>query len=625
MQTFKKILFLLTPKERRLGALVLCMVIVMALLETAGVASVMPFLSVLGNPEVVNTNQVLSTLYHGLGFESEDTFLMALGAAAFMVIIFSTAFRTLTHYAMNRFIQMRQHSIGERLLETYLRQPYTFFLDRHSGDLTKNILSEVDQLIIQVFNPFMMMIAYSVVILSIVGLMLFISPLMTIGVAVVFGGMYLLVYLLVRGTLARSGRDRVKANQERFTEAGEALGGIKEIKLLGREHAYLSRFRGPSIRQARHQATNLTISKIPKFAIEAVAFGGIIALILVLLALQGGVSGGTLGEILPILGLFAFAAYKLLPAAQIIFQGFAKLRFGMAALDGVCDDLYQRSALAEIFRKDPQPLVPSEKIILKDLTYTYPNAASPALKDINLDIPVGTSVGLVGSTGSGKTTMVDVLLGLLHPQQGQIYVDETPIFEVQNSSLKAQSSAQGGNSPLTNHNSLRAWQQALGYVPQDIFLTDSTVTENIALGVPKDQIELEQVMRCARMAQVHDFIVQEMPNGYDTLVGERGVRLSGGQRQRIGIARALYHDPQVLIFDEATSALDTVTEKAVMQAIDDLSRLKTVIIIAHRLSTVQKCDKVVLLEKGRVSASGTFEQLTRRNDSFRNMAVAAGS
>ena len=206
MPTIRKILFLLTSRERRRGALVLGMVIVMALLETAGVASVMPFLSVLGNPEVVHTNQVLSTVYQGLGFESVDTFLMALGAAAFVVIVFSAVFRPLTHYAVNRFIEMRRHSIGERMLETYLRQPYSFFLDRHCGDLAKNILSEVDQLIGNVFQPGMLMIAYSVVILSIVGLLLSISPLMTMGVAVVIGGMYALIYLLVRRILARAGR-----------------------------------------------------------------------------------------------------------------------------------------------------------------------------------------------------------------------------------------------------------------------------------------------------------------------------------------------------------------------------------------------------------------------------------
>ncbi len=574
--TYRKALALLSPKEKRRGGLVLGMVIIMAVLETAGVASVMPFLSVLGNPEVVETNPALNAVYEGLGFTSVDGFILGLGAAAFGLILFSAFFRSLTHYAMNRFIEMRRHSIGKRLLETYLRQPYAFFLDRHSGDMAKSILSEVDQLVQQVFRPGMQMVAYSVVILALVILLIVVDPWLALGVAVVIGGMYALIFGSVRGILGRVGRDRARANQERFTAASEALGGIKDIKLLGREHAYLSRFNGPSSRQARHQATNQTLSEIPKFIIEAVGFGGVIALTLVLLATQGSTNSNALGDILPILGLYAFAGYRMLPAAQRIYAGMAKLRFGAAAVDGVYNDLHQRSALAELHKRAPRPLALRQTIALQNIHYTYPNAERPALQGINLEIPVGSSVGIIGTSGAGKTTLVDVLLGLLRPTQGAIVVD----------------------GQLITDDNLHAWQQALGYVPQDIFLTDSTVAENIALGVPPDQIAHEQVERCAHMAQVHEFIVNDMPRGYDTVVGERGVRLSGGQRQRIGIARALYHDPPVLVFDEATSALDNETEKAVMEAIDALQQQKTVIIIAHRLTTVRNCQQVLQLEHG---------------------------
>ncbi|WP_026182233.1 MULTISPECIES: ABC transporter ATP-binding protein [unclassified Thioalkalivibrio] len=580
MNTWRKTLALLTPKEKRRGGLVLGMVIVMAVLETVGVASVMPFLSVLGNPDVVQTNPVLNTAYEGLGFTSVDAFILTLGAVAFGLILFSAFFRSLTHYAMNRFIEMRRHSIGKRLLETYLRQPYAFFLDRHSGDMAKNILSEVDQLVQNVFRPGMQMVAYGVVVIALVILLIVVDPWLALGVAVVIGGMYALIFGTVRGVLGRVGRDRARANQERFTAASEALGGIKDIKLLGREHAYLSRFDGPSARQARHQATNQTLGEIPKFIIEAIGFGGVIALTLVLLATQGGTGSNALGDILPILGLYAFAGYRLLPAAQRIYAGMAKLRFGGAAVDNAYYDLHQRAALAELYKRAPQPLVPRRNITLQKVHYTYPNAERAALHGINLEIPVGSSVGIVGASGAGKTTLVDVLLGLLRPTEGAIVVDGKPITD----------------------DNLRAWQQALGYVPQDIFLTDSTVAENIALGVPPEQIDHEQVERCARMAQVHDFIVQDMPQGYETLVGERGVRLSGGQRQRIGIARALYHDPPVLVFDEATSALDHETETAVMEAVAVLSSTKTIIMIAHRLGTVSRCDSIVKLQQGAVQS-----------------------
>lgn len=581
LDTWRKALSLLNRKEKRRGGLVLGMVVIMAVLETAGVASVMPFLSVLGNPEMVQTNSVLNTLYTTLGFSSVDNFIMALGGAAFGLILFSAFFRSLTHYAMNRFVEMRRHSIGKRLLETYLRQPYAFFLNRHSGDMAKNILSEVDQVVGQVFRPGMEMVAYSVVVLALVSLLVAVDPRLAIAIAIVIGSMYALMYVIVRNILSRVGRDRALANQERFTAASEALGGIKDIKLLGREHAYLARFDGPSNRQARHQSTNKTLGEIPKFIIEAVGFGGVIALTLVLLATQGGTGSNALGEILPVLGLYAFAGYRMLPAAQKIYSGMAKLRFGAAAVDNAYRDLRERSALVELHKQVPKPMVPKQSIVLQNIHYNYPSTVRPALQGINLEIPIGHSVGIIGTSGAGKTTLVDVFLGLLRPTEGAIIVDGKPITD----------------------DNLRAWQQALGYVPQDIFLTDSGVAENIALGVPSDQIDHEQVVHCARMAQVHEFIVNEMPQGYKTVVGERGVRLSGGQRQRIGIARALYHDPPVLVFDEATSALDNETESAVMEAVDALSSHKTILIIAHRLTTIEKCTQTVRLYAGSADIS----------------------
>lgn len=601
MFPMKKFLFLLSSRDKRRGTLVLAMMAIMALLETAGVASVMPFLGVLGNPELVHTNHFLASAYEAFGFQSVDTFLIALGGMAFGLILFSAVFRTLTYFVMNRFMEMRSHSISKRLLETYLKQPYVFFLNRHSSELATNILSEVDELIHNVVRPGMRMVAYSLVALAVITLLVVVNPVLAAAVAAVIGGLYAAVYLIVRGIVARLGSDRADANKERFAAAGEALAGIKDIKLLGREHAYLSRYEGPSTRQARHQATIQTLAQVPKYFIEAVGFGGIILMALILLALQGGATGSALGDVLPILGLYAFAGYRLLPAAQYIYEGLARLRFGVPVVHAIYEDLRERSTLAEIRSREPEPLVPRRSIALENVSYCYPNAPEPALVKIDLAIPVGTSVGLVGSSGSGKTTLVDVLLGLLRPSLGEVTLD---------------------GEPVTSTN-LRAWQRTLGYVPQDIFLTDSTMAENIALGVPAKDIDHEHVVRCARMAQIHGFITQEMPEQYATIVGERGVRLSGGQRQRIGIARALYHDPSVLVFDEATSALDTVTEHAVMEAIRTLSHQKTIILVAHRLSTVQHCDQVVILDKGQVSASGTYAELQQGSNLFRTMTDSA--
>lgn len=593
-EVYRKTLALLTTKEKRQGMLVLFMVLIMAILETVGVASVLPFLSVLSNPEHISDTPALAWLYAYLNFSNTNDFLIFLGACAFVLVIVSSLFRIATTYVMNRYSQMRRHTVGDRLLETYLRQPYEFFLNRHSGDMAKSILSEVDQLVQNVIRPGLEAVAYSIVGLAIIALLIVIDPWIALGVGSVIGGMYVLIFWAVRGVLGRLGRARAQANRERFTAAGEALGGIKDIKLLGREYAYLSRFRPSSIRYSRYQATNRTLSEAPNFLIEGVGVGGVIILALILLAIRDDLS-----EVIPLLGLYALAAYKLLPAASKLYTGLAKFRFGASAVNDIYEDLLVRSALAEISKPKPAPMSLQQAVTLKNLTFTYPNATSPALLDINLSIPLGTSVGIVGGTGAGKTTLVDIILGLLTPQSGGLWVDDTQIDSL----------------------NVRAWRRSLGYVPQTIFLTDASIAENIALGVAPERIDRTRVTECAQRAQLHEFITGSLTDGYNTTVGERGVRLSGGQRQRIGIARALYQRPTVMVFDEATSALDNLTEKAVIRAVDALSQDNTVIMIAHRLSTVEHCDRIYLIEHGRVAAVGTYKELLADNVRFQAMAT----
>jgi len=575
------------------------MVIGMALLESIGVVSVMPFLAVLGDPEMIEVNPILSEMFSiakSLGVNDADHFLMVLGVGAFSIIIISSVYRIFTHFLLNRFIEMRRDSIGSRLLETYLYQPYSFFLGRHSGDMSKTVLSEVDQFVHQTLRPVIMMLAYSVVLVSLISLLVIADPKLAAIVAVTFGLLYLLVYFAIRGYLDKTGRLRVESNSERFLMASEAFGGIKSIKLRGCESFYMDRFSSASGRFARIYAGHQTLTQAPKFIVEAIAFGGVILLTLALLRQQGGEGSSALGQVLPLLGLYAFAAYRIQPAATAIYQGMANLRYGALTVDNLRRDL--TIGTPDVPRHDMPPNGGvSEVIELDRIDFSYPETRKMTLSGINLKIPVGSSIGIVGSTGSGKTTLVDVLLGLLRPSEGAILVDGKPVTD----------------------NDLRGWQRNLGYVPQEIFLTDTNIAQNIAYGMPAEEVDMAQVERCARMAQVHDFISEELPDGYHSLVGERGVRLSGGQRQRIGIARALYHDPSVMVFDEATSALDTVTEQAVMQAIEGLQNNKTIIIIAHRLSTVRNCDNVVVLKGGRIKAQGSFDELSKNDFQFKAM------
>ena len=599
LTTYRRLLELFDSRERRRFWLVCGMIFVMGLLELLSVASILPFLRVLSDPEIVETNAALRAVYDRLGFERTDHFLVLLGTVTCLFIVVGQVFKSLTVYALCLFSRMREFSIGRRLLAAYLHQPYSWFLGRHSAELGKAILSEVNQVIMGVVVPALRLLAFGTIIVMMAVLLLLTEPSAALGAALIVGGGYAAIFAVARRYLGRIGTDRVHANAERFRIAQEALGGIKDVKLLGLEASYLGRFGRPAARFARYQAMAMAIGEIPRFLVEAVVFGAMMAFLLTLLVLQEG----RLEAVLPIIGVFAFAGSKMFPAAQRVYRSMSDLRFNRPALDALHADYQARLAAPAV----PAAAVATPAMRLQrqldfvDVRYTYPGAERPALAGLSLTIAANTTVGLVGASGAGKTTAVDVLLGLLSPQAGAIQVDGTGL--------------DAGN--------VRGWQRRLGYVPQQIFLSDESIAANIALGCDEDAIDMAAVERAARIAELHDFVVGELPEGYRTAVGERGVRLSGGQRQRIGIARALYHDPDVLILDEATSALDNLTERAVMDAVHNLAHAKTIVMIAHRLSTVRNCDTIFMLEHGRCTAAGDYDSLYARHESFRELAAAA--
>jgi ABC-type multidrug transport system fused ATPase/permease subunit len=596
MQTLKKLLDLLTPHERKRAGLLLGMILVMALLDMLGVASIMPFMAVLANPELVETNTILKTAYAAsinFGVDTPEQFLFTLGIGVFVLLVGSLAFKALTTYAQLRFTLMREYSIGKRLVEGYLHQSYSWFLNRHSADLGKTILSEVSTVIGHGVTPIMNLIAHGAVAIALLTLLIVMDPKLALIVGLTLSAAYGLIFKTTSGLLARMGTERVKVNQERFTAVSEAFGAAKEVKVGGLEHAYIQRFAEPAQTYARHQASAQVISQLPRFALEAIAFGGMLLVMLYLMA-----QSGSFASALPIIALYAFAGYRLMPALQQIYGALTSLRFAGPALDALHQDLMSLQPPGPNTQQPAMPL--TQAITLNNIVYRYPNAATPALKGISLSIPAKSTVGLVGATGSGKTTTVDLVLGLLDAQEGTLAID---------------------GQPITEHNK-RAWQRAIGYVPQQIYLADDTVAANIAFGIGPEQIDQAAVERAAKIANLHEFVTSDLPQGYATTVGERGVRLSGGQRQRIGIARALYHNPQVLILDEATSALDNLTEQAVMEAVHNLGQEITIILIAHRLSTVKDCDQIFLLEKGELKAQGRFEELTQASERFRAMAAS---
>jgi ATP-binding cassette, subfamily B, bacterial PglK len=594
MKTLKKLLDLLSSRERKRATLLLCMILFMALLDMLGVASIMPFMAVLMNPQLVETNSVLASFYNIFGFTDQQSFLFFLGVMVFVTLVVSLTFKALTTYVQLRFTMMREYSIGRRLVAGYLHQPYTMFLNRHSADLGKNVLSEVSTVVNGSMVPMMTLIAQGAVTIALLSLLLLLDPKLTLIVGAVLGTAYGLIFKVTSKFLSRIGTERIVANQIRFTAVSEAFGAAKEIKFGGLEQTYIDRFSRPAENYAKHQASSQVITQLPRFALEIVAFGGMLLLVLYIMAS----SDGGFATALPIITLYALAGYRLMPALQMIYSSFSILLYASPALDALHSDLVNIDSY-ETNNSNAVPMKLVDSIALKDITFFYPNTEQPSLQNLNLIIKAHNTIGLVGSTGSGKTTTVDLILGLLKPQQGSLLVDGV----------------------IINAINRRQWQKTIGYVPQQIYLADDTVAANIAFGIESNEIDFKAVERAAHIANLHDFVVGELQHGYATTVGERGVRLSGGQRQRIGIARALYHNPEVLILDEATSALDNLTEQAVMEAVNNLGHEITIIIIAHRLSTVQTCDQIYLLDKGNVLAHGTYDQLAKENETFRAMAA----
>lgn len=580
---------LLEPRERRKLYLVGIGAVFMAFIEVLGVGSIMPFMAVASKPEVIHTNEYLSRVYQLLGFTSERSFLIFLGIGLLAFLILTNGSHAFMHYAKTRFTSMRRHSLGMKLIRRYLGQPYDYFLSRNSFDFVKNLNSEIQNLITGTLMQMVEVIHRSIQVLLLTTFLFVVDPSSTIVVIGAVGVLYGLVFSFLRRLITRIGKERFEQAAATSRVVSEAFWGIKEVKLAGIEQAFADQYAKPSKRLALNLSKSELVGDLPKFALETAAFSSIIIIVLTMIASDGGFADAA-----ATVSLFAYAGYRLIPAIQALFKAFTKLRYSAPTAERISKEFIETANARPLIRRSPARMPVEHGISVVDLSFRYPGSDRDVLSGINLQIPANALVGLAGRTGSGKTTLVDIILGLLEPTAGALLIDDTR---------------------LTKDN-LPAWQANLGYVPQNIHLSNRSIAENIAFGVLKDSIDMSAVEQAARLAQIHDFIVGELPGRYDTDVGERGIRLSGGQRQRVGIARALYRDPKVLVMDEATSALDGHTEKTVMEAIDSLQGSRTIILIAHRLSTLSKCDTIFQLEHGVLVDSGTHEELKGRNEYF---------
>lgn len=594
LQNYRLVWGLFNGRERRKFCVLVVLTILMALFEVAGVAAILPFLALIGDPGMIQTNPVIALFARLSGLTDPGTITLAFGMAVLLMLVLGMAVRALGTYAQVRFSMMRAFTIATRLLRVYLHQPYVWFLSQNTAEFGQSLLSEIDLVVRQCVLPAVLMISNITITLLIVLLLFIVEPVVAIGALGLLGSVYAVIYMFLRKRLDRIGKERIAHNKARFQVVQEIGGGIKEIKVMGLEDIALSRFHSPALGMAQTQSLADVMGKVPRFALEAVIYGGFIAMVLFMLILKGR----QIEELLPLFGLLGLSSIKLFPALQSIYAQLSIIRFTAPALKRLHTNVTTLQAAPAYPAGTPLRL--TETLDMEGLTFSYPDVEKPTLRGLSTQIAARSTVGIVGGTGAGKTTVVDIILGLLTPSGGEIRVDGVALTPERQ----------------------RDWQNTLGYVPQSIFLTDDTVMANIAFGIPPDQVDHAAVEKAARIANLHDFVIEQLSDGYDTFVGERGVRLSGGQRQRIGIARALYADPDVLILDEATSALDNLTERAVMEALHNLRGDKTIIMIAHRLSTVQSCDKILMLQDGVVAAEGSYEMLMENNPAFRKMASA---
>ena len=600
MKIILKIIFLLSPTEKIRGVLVFFMMLVMAFLDMLGVASIMPFVAVISNPDIIYTNELLQFLYHHAqkhGVQTEKSFIFLLGLLVVVALVLSLTFKAATVYAQTRFSLMREYTIGMRLLDSYLHRPYDWFLERNSADLSKNVLAEVNIVIAEVLIPLMNITAQSLVSVALIMLLLYVDPILALSMALILVGAYSTVYILTKNYLNRIGHDRTEANKDRYIAVSEAFGAVKEIKLKGIEKVYLNRFSEPANRYAQNLSAANLIGQLPRFALELITFGGLLVIILYLMDKSNSFS-----EVLPIISVFALAGYRLMPSMQGVYRSATQLKFAGSALDNVIKDLKSEHKSGSIYSYSQQKpelceFTPQHIISLVNFTFSYPGKDTPILENLNLEIDVGAKIGFVGPTGGGKTTIVDSILGLLRPNEGCLMCDGVEI----------------------NDGNKNAWQNIIGYVQQSIYIADDTLAANIAFGTQLEKIDMERVRWATEAACLHEFVERELNAGYFTKLGERGVRLSGGQRQRIGIARALYQMPRILVLDEATSALDNVTENAILESIQGLNPDITILMIAHRLSTVTECDKIFYVENGMITASGSYTEVLAQNSNFRSM------
>lgn len=595
LKMIRELFSLLTENQVRQFYVLQLLVVVMAFTELISIASIAPFMAIVGDISVLEKEGLLSELYQFSGISNPTDFVFYTGLAVLLTLTFSTAISMFTVWRLSLYAAKIGTEIADRLYIYYMYQDWLFHANTSSAHLTKQVSSEAMRVTDTIIQPLLQMNARIVLSIFISFGILIYNPMIALSGLMVFACAYILLYKIVRKRLQVNGNSISLIFTERFRLMNEGFGGIKDVMLLNRRDNFVKSFKNSGIVFAGAYGSNSSLSQVPRYFMELIAYGSMIGLVLLLIKTHQG----DLGAVLPILSVYALAAFKLLPALQQIYSSVAQIKGNTAAFEAIKEDLAKSINAQKTLSEGNinQHLSIKREISLNNVSFNYPGKNTLAVDKLNMSIPVNSTIGLVGASGAGKSTIIDLLLGLLTPKVGELRIDDICI----------------------NDTNKRAWQNTIGFVPQSIFLSEGTIAENVAFGLAKKDINLEQVNKALQLANLTE-LLEQLPDGIDTKVGERGIQLSGGQRQRIGIARSLYNEADVLVFDEATSALDGITEKIIMESINEFSGQKTIIMIAHRLKTVQNCDIIYMMDKGRVIDKGTYQHLIENNLKFKEMA-----
>lgn len=589
----KQLFALLSPKQKKNYFFLQILVILMAVMEIIGVASIIPFITLVGDIDQLKQDTIYAEIYSVSGFSSEYKFILFFGLSVLLLLITASIISIFTIWRLTKFAHKTGAELADRLYSHYLNQDWLYHASGNSSRLIKKIATEIPRTTQGIIVQLMNMNAKIVLSIFVTTGIFFYDPVVAFSGFIIFTLAYLLMFSVVKFRLKKNGQIISDVYQKRFGLMNEGFGGIKDILILGRDSDFINRFKETGKKMAYSLGNNAALGQAPRYFIELVAFGSIIMLVMYLFVSHDG----DLVKIVPSLSLYAIASIKILPAFQQIYSSIADIRANIPAFESIRQDLIDSSQTQYVNVKDTKKrLILKNEISINNVTFNY-SKDDLVLNHLSFKIPARQVVGIVGPSGSGKSTLIDIVLGLIHPQEGNIAVDGIKL----------------------NNENIRHWQNNIGFVAQSIFLSDCSIAENIAFGIPKEYINYDKVNKSLKLAHLEEF-VGSLKDGINTKVGERGVQLSGGQRQRIGIARSLYNEAEVIVFDEATSSLDGVTEKMIMEAIHKLSGEKTIIMIAHRLKTIEKCDQIFFINEGKLVDQGKYDELIERNEFFKNMA-----